>query len=177
MSASGTLHLPSFAFLLETRISRSCQEIRELLSHGQRRKSPAFGHSNTLSAANAEALPSTKKLVTFRRNDLTVARSCTTGLPHAPTRRAVRITQTHAKPCQPIHTIPQIRDNNAVANATTTTAVAKTAIITKTQTAAAPTDASPTRETAPVAEPTIALKAPHNGAPCPPQLSPGGKNS
>ncbi len=129
MSASGTLFLQTFVFLLELRIFRACQEIRDFLTHGRRRKSPASGLSRTLSATVAGAWPGTKKPATGRPTDCTQIRFCIAG-ETSPPRRAVRRTQTHAKTCQTIHRTPAIREI-AVAAAQ---AEGRTAAITTTQT-------------------------------------------
>ncbi len=116
MSASGTLFLQTFVFLIESRIFRFCQESRDILPHGRRRKSLNPGPSKTLSATVAGAWPSTKKLATGESIDCTQVRSCTAGESYPP-RRAVRNPQTHAKTCQTQHRTPAIREIAVVAAA------------------------------------------------------------
>lgn len=115
MSASGTLFLQTFGFLLETRIFKVCQEIRDLLAHGWRRRLPAPGPSKLSFAKVAETWPSTKTLVTGGHSSCTQVRSCIAGDSNNPTRRAVRKTQTHAKTCQQKHKTPNNRDKVVVA--------------------------------------------------------------
>jgi hypothetical protein len=129
MSASGTLFLQTFVFFIESRIFRFCQEIRDILPHGRRRKSLTPGPSKTLSATVAGAWPSTKKLATGESIDCTQVRSCTAGESYPP-RRAVRNTQTHANTCQTQHRTPAIREIAVVAAAH---AEAKTVVTTTTQ--------------------------------------------
>lgn len=136
MSASGTLSLQTFVFLIETRIFRACQEIRNLLAHGRRRESPASGPTKTFSATVAGAWPSNRTLAVGSPIDRTRIHFRTAGLPYPP-RRAVRKPQTHAKPCQTQHRTPAIREI-AVAAAH---AEGKTETITKTATNAAVTKA------------------------------------
>lgn len=116
MSASGTLFLQTFVFLIESRIFRFCQESRDILPHGRRRKSLTPGSSKTFSATVAGAWPSTKKLATGESIDCTQVRSCTAGESYPP-RRAVRNPQTHAKTCQTQHRTPAIREIAVVAAA------------------------------------------------------------
>jgi hypothetical protein len=180
MSASGTLSLQTFVFLIETRIFRACQEIRNLLAHGRRRESPASGPTKTLSATVAGAWPSTKTLAAGRPTDRTRILFRTAGQP-CPPRRSVRITQTHAKPCQTQHRTPATREI-AVAAAH---AEGKTAVITtktpnaKTQKAANPTGASLVEVNAKAGAPAhVKTRANPSVARCPlPSSSTGGKNS
>ncbi len=109
MSASGTLFLQTFVFLLEMRIFQACQEIRDFLTHGRRRESPVSGLSRTLSATVAGAWPNTRKSATGRPTDRTRIRFRTAG-ESSPPRRSVRRPQTHAKTCQTIHRTPAIRE-------------------------------------------------------------------
>jgi len=129
MSASGTLFLQTFAFLIEIRIFRACQEIRDFFTHGRRRKSPASGPSKTFSATVAGAWPDTKKSVTGSPTDCTRIR-CRTAGETSPPRRAVRKQQTHAKTCQTQLRTPAIREIVVAA----AHAEGKTAVITTTQT-------------------------------------------
>ena len=110
MSASGTLFLQTFVFQTETRILRACQEIRDLLAYGWRRKLPAIDPFKSSSAMVAETCPSTKKLSIDRSGSCAQVRSCIAGDSFHPTRRAVRITLTHAKPCLPKHRNPHSRE-------------------------------------------------------------------
>lgn len=135
MSASGTLFLQTFVFLLETRIFEACQEIRDLLTHGRRRKLLASGPSKTFSATVAGAWPDTKKSATGSPADCTQIRFCNAG-ETSPPRRAVREPMTHAKTCQTIHRTPAIREIVVAA----AHAEGKTAVITTTRTA--PKDAN-----------------------------------
>lgn len=125
MSASGTLSLQISVFLSETRVFRACQVIRNLLAHGRRRESSASSPTKTLSATVAGAWPSNRTLAAGSPTDRTRIPFRTAGHP-CPPRRAVRITQTHAKPCQTQHRTPAIREI-AVAAAH---AEGKTAVIT-----------------------------------------------
>lgn len=159
MSASGTLFLQSFVFPRETRILRASQEIRDLLAYGWRRRLPVIGPFKSSSAKVAEACPSTKKLAIVHYSNCAQVRSCIAGDTNHPTRRAVRKTLTHAKPCQLIHITPQSREI-AVAAAH---AEGKTVVITTTQTAIATMDASPAVEIAPA---TTAQANPSNAARC-----------
>lgn len=163
MSASGTLFLQSFVFPRETRMFRACQEIRDLLAHGWRRRLPVIDPIKSSSAKVAEACPSTKKLAIAHTSNCAQVRSCIAGDTNHPTRRAVRQTLTHAKTCQLIQTTPQNRDQ-AVAAAHVE---AKT-VTTTTQTVATTMDASPAGETAPA---TRARANPNNAAPCLPPRS------
>ena len=158
MSTSGTLFLQSFVFPSETRILRACQEIRDLLAYGWRRRLPAIDPIKSSSAMVAEACPSTKKLAIDRYSNCAQVRSCNAGDINHPTRRAVRKTLTHAKTCQLIQTTPQNRDQ-AVAAAH---AEGKT-VVTITQTVATTMDASPAVETAPA---TKARANPNSAAQC-----------
>jgi hypothetical protein len=159
MSTSGTLFLQSFVFPGETRILRACQEIRDLLAYGWRRRLPVIDPFKSSSAKVAEACPSTKKLAIDRYSNCAQVRSCNAGDTNHPTRRAVRKTLTHAKTCQLIQTTPQNRDQ-AVAAAHVE---AKTVATTITQTAVAAMDASPAVETAPA---TKARANPSSAARC-----------
>jgi hypothetical protein len=151
MSASGTLSLQTFVFLIETRIFRACQEIRNLLAHGRRRESPASGPTKTFSATVAGAWPSNRTLAVGSPIDRTRIHFRTAGLPYPP-RRAVRKPQTHAKPCQTQHRTPAIREI-AVAAAH---AEGKTATITITATNAAVTKAVAPKAAKMVANPVEA---------------------
>ena len=169
MSASGTLFLQTSVFLTESRIFRACQEIRNLLAHGRRRRTSASGPSKTLSATVAGAWPSTRTLAAGSRTDCTQVLSCTAG-ETSPPRRAVRKQPTHAKTCQTQQRIPAIREI-AVAAAH---AEGKTAVITttKAQNAATPKDASPTAAnpavvSAKVAAPAANAPESHSAARCP----------
>ncbi len=170
MSASGTLFLQTFVFLRETRILRVCQEIRDLLAYGWRRRLPAIDPIKTPSATVAGACPSTKKLAIGGYGNCAQVRSCNAGDTNHPTRRAVRKTLTHAKTCQLIHITPRIREK-AVAAAH---AEGKTVIKT-TQTVETTKDASPTvvatKDDSPAVEIAQAAKArvipSNNAAPCP----------
>ncbi len=165
MSASGTLFLQSFVFPRETRILRASQEIRDLLAYGWRRRLPVIDPFKSSSAKVAEACPSTKKLAIDHYGNCAQVRSCNAGDTNHPTRRAVRKTLTHAKPCQPIQITPQSREIVVAA----AHAEGKTVIKTTTQTAVATMDASPTVETAPA---TAARANPSNAAQClPPRKS------
>jgi hypothetical protein len=157
MSASGTLSLQTFVFLIETRIFRACQEIGNLLTHGRRRESPASCPTKTFSATVAGAWPSNRTLAAGSPIDRTRIHFRTAGLPYPP-RRAVRKPQTHAKPCQTQHRTPAIREI-AVAAAH---AEGKT-VVTITQTVATTMDASPAVETAPA---TKARANPNSAARC-----------
>lgn len=110
MSASGTLFIQSFVFQAETRIFRSCQEIRDLLAYGWRCKLPAIDPFKSSSAKVAETCPSNKKLLVDRPGSCAQVRSCIAGDSFPQKRRAVRITLTHAKPCLPKHKTPHSRE-------------------------------------------------------------------
>lgn len=138
MFASGSFFLQISVFLFEIRIFKVRQELRDFLTHGWRRKSPVTGLFRSSSAMVAEIWPSNKKLVIEYRADCTQVRSCTAGDSNNPTRRAIRNTMTHAKPCQLIHRTPKIREI-AVAAAH---AEGRTVIKTITRTVTAPTAAN-----------------------------------
>lgn len=158
MSASGTLFLQSFVFPRETRILRASQEIRDLLAYGWRRRLPVIDPFKSSSATVAEACPSTKKLAIDHYSNCAQVRSCIAGDTNHPTRRAVRKTLTHAKPCQLIHITPQSREIVVAA----AHAEGKT-VITITQTVVTTMDASPAVEIAPA---TTARANPSNAAQC-----------
>jgi hypothetical protein len=163
MSASGTLFLQTFVFLPETRVFRACQEIRDLLAYGWRRKLPATDPFKSSSATVAETCPSTKKLAIGSFSDCAQVRSCIAGDTKHPTRRAVRKTLTHAKPCQLKHRTPKNREI-AVAAAH---AEGKTVTTTETQTVETPKDVP--RDANPVEEPIAPVAkvlANPNAAPC-----------
>ena len=159
MSASGTLFLQTFVFPRETRILRFCQEIRDLLAYGWRRRLPAIDSFKTFSATVAGACSSTKKLAIDSHGNCAQVRSCNAGDTNHPTRRAVRKTLTHAKPCQLIHKTPRMREK-AVAAAH---AEGKTVIKTTTQTVETTKDVSPAVEIDLAAK---ALAIPSNDVPC-----------
>ena len=167
MSTSGTLFLQSFVFPRETRILRACQEIRDLLAYGWRRRLPAIDPIKSSSAKVAEACPSTKKLAIDRYSNCEEVRSCNAGDTNHPTRRAVRKTLTHAKTCQLIQTTPQKRDQAvaaAHAEGKTVTTITQTVVATMDASPAVATmDASPAVETAPA---TKARANPSNAARC-----------
>lgn len=180
MSASGTLSLQTFVFLTETRIFRACQEIRNLFAHGRRRESPASGPTKTLSATVAGAWPSNRTLAAGRPTDRTRILFRTAGQP-CPPLRSVRITQTHAKPCQTQHRTPAIREI-AVAAAHAEGKTAVTTTITpnaKARKAASPTAASPVAANAKAAAPAGARTPESPSAARCPLLSSsaGGRNS
>jgi len=160
MSASGTLFIQTFVFLIETRISRASQEIRDLLAHGRRRRLSASGPSKTSSAMVAGAWLSTKKLMTGSHGDCAQVRSCNAGDSNNPTRRAVRNKLTHAKPCQLIHRTPRIRDKVVAA----AHAEGKTVTNPITQTAETPQVANPGAASAPGAKTRV--QANPNADPC-----------
>ena len=164
MSTSGTLFLQSFVFPRETRILRACQEIRDLLAYGWRRRLPVIDPLKSSSAKVAEACPSTKKLAIDHNGNCAQVRSCIAGDTNHPTRRAVRKTLTHAKPCQPIQITPQSREIVVAA----AHAEGKT-VITTTQTVVTTMDASPAVEIAPA---TTARANPSNAAQCLPPRNP-----
>ncbi len=174
MSASGTLFLQKSVSLKRSRIFRPCQETRNPLAHGRRRESPESGPSKTLSAMVAGAWPSTNKLATGFQGDRKQVRSCAAGNSF-PTRRAVRNTPTHAKPCQPIPRTPAIREiTNAAAHAEGRNAVAIATTPNADPMDASPAEADAMEETAPKV-----AKSPANpsAAPCPlPSSSRGGRN-
>lgn len=160
MSASGTLFLQSFVFQTETRILRACQEIRDLLAYGWRRKLPAIDPFKSSSARVAETCPSTKKLSIDRPGSCAQVRSCIAGDSFHPTRRAVRITLTHAKPCLPKHRTPHSREiavAAAPAEGRTVTITTETTIV------ATIKDANPAAISALVANPAPAKPS---AAPC-----------
>lgn len=154
MSASGTHFLQTFVFLTETRIFRVCQEIRNPLTHGRRRRSSASGPPRSLSATVAESWPSNRTLAAGSRTDSSQVRSCTAGQP-CPPRRAVRTTLTHAKTCQLKHKTPKNREI-AVAAAH---AEGKTAVTTTTQKTAAAKAVRPMAANPKAANPTAANRA------------------
>lgn len=146
MSASGTLFLQTFVFPQETRILRACQEIRDLLAYGWRRRLPATDPFKSSSATVAETCPSTKKLAIGSHGNCAQVRSCNAGDIIHPTRRAVRKTLTHAKPCQLKHRTPKNRETAVAAAHAEGKTVVKT---TTTQPVATTMDASPAVEIAP----------------------------
>jgi hypothetical protein len=173
MSASGTLFLQSFVFLHGTRILGSCQEIRDLLAYGWRRRLPAIDSFKTSSATVAEACSSTKKLAIDGYGDCAQVRSCNAGDTNHPTRRAVRKTLTHAKTCQLIHKTPKIREQAVVA----AHAEAKTVVKTTTRTVAAKMGVSPAVAAA-ILDAKARANPSSNAVPCPlPPSSAGGRNS
>lgn len=115
MSASGTHFLQKFALPPGKRIFRVRQEIRNSLAHGRRRKSPAPGPSETLSATVAGARPSSKKLAARSPTDCAQAHPRTAGQPRNSPRRTVRKTKTHPKKCQMIHRTPATRETAVAA--------------------------------------------------------------
>jgi hypothetical protein len=162
MSASGTLFLQTSVFLTESRVCRACQEIRNLLAHGRRRRTSASGPSKTLSATVAGAWPSTRTLAVGSRIDCTQVLSCTAG-ETSPPRSAVSKQPTQAKTCQTLQRIPAIREI-AVAAAH---AEGKTAVtITKTQNAVAPMAANPAVGSAKVAAPAARAPESRSAARC-----------
>ncbi len=174
MSASGTLFLQKSVSLKRSRIFRPCQETRDPLAHGRRRESPESGPSKTLSAMVAGAWPSNNKLATGFHGDRMQVRSCAAGNSF-PTRRAVRNTLTHAKPCQPIPRTPAIREiANAAAHAEDRDAVTITTIPNADPMDVSPAEADAMEENAPKAARNPANPS---AVPCPiPSSSRGGRN-
>jgi len=184
MSASGTLSLQTFVFLIETRIFRACQEIGNLLTHGRRRESPASGPTKTFSATVAGAWPSNRTLAAGSPIDRTRIHFRTAGLPYPP-RRAVRKPQTHAKPCQTQHRTPAIREiavaaahaegKTAATTITATNAVVAKAVAPKAaKMAANPVEANAKAPATPAVDRTTES---HSAARCPlPSSLAGGRN-